>query len=90
MTTTTVTLAELREQYDETLRELYGDKNGDVRIGYCTFDVAHALKRLDPTAYDIGLYEYVDSLGYVETATEGLYETIEDSRRHGGRSHDID
>lgn len=71
-------IRDLRAVYDETLRELYGDKDGDVRIGYCTFDVAYALKRLDPVAYDMGLYEYIDYMGYVETDTEGLYELAED------------
>ena len=46
------------KDYEDTLHDLYGL----VEICGLTYDPAHALKEIDPTAYRCGLSDYVDSL----------------------------
>jgi hypothetical protein len=77
MTATTATLAELREQYDEMLREACGDRDGYINIGILQYDVVSVFRSIDRIAYDIGLYEYIDAMGYVETDIEDVYELAE-------------
>lgn len=48
------------EQYDDMLRECCGNDNGDVCIGALTYDVAYALRELDPTAYRCGMNDWLD------------------------------
>ena len=48
------------DDYDDFLDDCYGDV---VIAGY-TYSASVALKRVDPTAYDVGFNEYADSLDH--------------------------
>lgn len=45
------------KQYDEAL-----DEQGDILIGNLSYAPSYVLKEVDPTAYRIGLLDYIDSL----------------------------
>ena len=49
------------EQFDDMLREVTGDGDGDIHIGNLTYDVAYVLKEIDPTAYRCGLLDWLDA-----------------------------
>lgn len=49
---------EVEELYDEMLNEIYPV----VRFGDLTYWPARVLKDVDPTAYRVGLSDYLDSL----------------------------
>ena len=46
------------QDYEDMLHDLHGL----VEIGSLTYDPAHVLREVDPTAYRCGLNDYVDSL----------------------------
>jgi len=62
------TLDELRDaiEYeldgDSTLYDEILDELGDVEIGGYSYPHSLALKRVDPTAYRVGMYDYYDSV----------------------------
>ena len=68
-----VHVSELREQYDEILRETCGDRDGYINIGSLQYDVVKVFRSIDRIAYDIGLYEYIDSMDYVECNEDSDY-----------------
>lgn len=47
------------EQYEEALNEMYGE----VSICGMTFNAGHALKELDPIAFNCGKADYEDANG---------------------------
>lgn len=47
---------ELEKDYDEYLREVYGET---VTVCGLRYNTAYALKELDPTAYDVGFGDWV-------------------------------
>lgn len=49
------------------------NEDGYIRITGLEFSRADILKTLDPTAYKIGLFEYVESCG-VDTVELGEYD----------------
>jgi hypothetical protein len=49
---------EVISMYEDTLGEIYGE----IDICGMKYDVARALKEVDPTAYRCGLSDYADSL----------------------------
>ena len=71
-------IRDLRAAYDEMLRETCGDRDGYINIGNLRYDVVNVFRSIDRIAYDIGLYDYIDAMGYVETDTEDIYELVED------------
>lgn len=50
------------DDYDEMLRECYGDKNGDIEICGLHYDVARIFEDIDPIAYRCGFSDYTDNL----------------------------
>ena len=60
------------ERYDDMLRECTPPHDGNVRIGGLSYDVAYALKELDPIAYRCGLNDYISN-----EHSEGLIEPDE-------------
>ena len=58
-----LTEKEAYEMYDECL-----DEEGPIRIGSLSYDPSDVLKNVDPTAYECGFTDYIDSLirdGYI-------------------------
>lgn len=55
---TQITETELREMYNDMLNEC----NGEIQIGYITFEPARVLEELDNIAYECGLSDYYDSI----------------------------
>lgn len=49
---------EAYEAYDEFL-----DSTGEVEIGTLTYSASRVLKEVDPTAYRVGLADFLDSEG---------------------------
>lgn len=58
--------AEAIERYEDMLNEVYGV----VSIAGINFDTAHALKELDPIAFDVGLTDWLDSEELTTDETE--------------------
>jgi hypothetical protein len=56
-----MTEVELGESYDEMLNECWGEE-GVVIIAGHGYEVARALKEVDPIAYRVGLSDYASSL----------------------------
>ena len=53
-----ITEVEAKDMYDDMLNEVYPE----VVIGYSRFNASDVLFDMDPTAYDVGFNDYVDSL----------------------------
>lgn len=51
----------------------YLDENGSVNVGGIDFYPSRILSELDPTAYDCGLNDYIDSADDVFTIDESTY-----------------
>lgn len=59
--------------YDDML-----DDSGPVNIAGLDYDVSHALKQVDPTAYRCGLLDYIDGLDERDFAEyQELMEAVE-------------
>lgn len=50
---------EAYELYDEFLNEM----DGEIQVGGCVFDASRILKELDPIAYQVGFYDWMDAEG---------------------------
>lgn len=65
--------AEAVERYEDIL-----DCDGPVSIGSLSYAASHVLRRVDPTAYECGFLDFVDSLSedgiYVEGHTDSEIE----------------
>ena len=63
---------DLHERYDESLDDSYGE----VKIAGGSYSTSHALKEVDPTAYDCGFNDWLDSEcrdGNVKELDDGEY-----------------
>jgi hypothetical protein len=56
-----MTEVQMGEHYDSMLNECYGEE-GLVSIAGHRYEVANALKEVDPTAYRVGMADYADNL----------------------------
>ncbi len=65
------------EVYEQYLEECYGE---EVTIGFIRYNIALAIKNLDPVAYDIGKDEYLEYLLEMESIIEisGNYYYVTD------------
>ncbi len=65
------------ETYDDFLRDIYGDRDGNIDICGLKYDAAYALEKVDPIAYRVGVSDYEDSLNdNVEEIDDGIEESI--------------
>jgi hypothetical protein len=66
------------ERYEDVL-----DCDGPVYIGSLSYAASHVLRRVDPTAYECGFLDFVDSLTYDDIYVEGHTDTEMDSEEDG-------
>jgi hypothetical protein len=57
-----LTSIDVEERYKEALDEC----NGEVNVAGMKFSTSYALKELDPTAFDCGMNDYIDSENFYE------------------------
>ena len=63
-----------KDDYEEDYRDMLNEQ-GPVKVGYLAFEIARIVEKLVPTAYRIGLSDYVDGL---DVKDDGDYQAIEE------------
>jgi len=55
------------DDYEEEYCEILRDISGKIKIGSLEYDADYVLRKVDPTAYRVGLLDYLDSIDIQET-----------------------
>lgn len=67
-------------EYDDMLREVFGNRQGEVEIAGNSYDVAYALKEVDPTAYRVGFSDFEsEHEGWKCSECDTVHETEEEA-----------
>jgi len=55
------------DDYEEKYCEMLRETSGKIKIGALEYDADYVLEKIDPTAYRVGLVDYLDSIEIEET-----------------------